>query len=603
MAQSYVQTGGGTFSGTAPITNAPQLAVLGNYGGPTQTMPPLNGSPAIDAGGDSATNVFATDQRGYPRRAGLHVDIGAVELQTPFLVVTTNADSGPGSLRQLISQVDVSATITFATNLSGATILLTSGQLTLSNFPTIDASALTSGIQINGNGTSRVFNVSGGAIVLLTALTITNGAALLNNAGGGIFINSSMLTLNQCTLTVNHSTNASAGGGGGIYDFNSTLTLNECTLTGNYSAFLGGGIYNYSSTLTLNQCTLVANYTTFNGTGGGGGIYNFGALTVNQSTLTGNYSDNDDGAGGIYNYGATTLFNSIIAGNSAVGNGAGADIVTDTLYITMNGTDNLVPDYVQIYGGTFSGTTPLTNTPQLGPLGSYGGPTQTMPPLPGSPAIDAGSDSATNVFATDQRGYPRRAGQRVDIGALELQTPFLVVTTNADSGAGSLRQAISQMDTSATITFTNKLSGSTILLTSGQLTLSNYPTIDASALTNGIQINGGGAARVFYVTTGAIVVLTALIIANGNDQTHVGGGGIYNSSFLTMNQCTLAGNIANNASGGGIYNNNLLIINQSTLTANLANNALGQWRWWWHLQRQWPAAGEPMHAGGEPFGQ
>jgi len=44
-------------------------------------MPPLAGSPAIDAGEDSITNSLATDQRGYPRWSGLHVDIGAVEAQ------------------------------------------------------------------------------------------------------------------------------------------------------------------------------------------------------------------------------------------------------------------------------------------------------------------------------------------------------------------------------------------------------------------------------------------------------------------------------------------------------------------------------------------
>ena len=32
--------------------------------------------------------------------------------------------------------------------------------------------------------------------------------------------------------------------------------------------------------------------------------------------------------------------------------------------------------------------------PFLGSLGSYGGPTQTIPLLPGSPAIDAGTSSA-----------------------------------------------------------------------------------------------------------------------------------------------------------------------------------------------------------------
>lgn len=57
------------------------LAPLGNYGGPTQTMPPLANSPAIDAGSDSVTNFLSTDQRGLPRLSGLHVDVGAVEAQ------------------------------------------------------------------------------------------------------------------------------------------------------------------------------------------------------------------------------------------------------------------------------------------------------------------------------------------------------------------------------------------------------------------------------------------------------------------------------------------------------------------------------------------
>jgi hypothetical protein len=72
----------GSFSGANNLTDVnPLLAPLGNYGGPTQTMPPLHGSPAIDAGLDSVTNLLTTDQRGFPRRSGAHVDIGAVEAQ------------------------------------------------------------------------------------------------------------------------------------------------------------------------------------------------------------------------------------------------------------------------------------------------------------------------------------------------------------------------------------------------------------------------------------------------------------------------------------------------------------------------------------------
>ena len=54
--------------------------------------------------------------------------------------------------------------------------------------------------------------------------------------------------------------------------------------------------------------------------------------------------------------------------------------------------------------------------PKLGPLGYYGGATQTMIPYPGSPALDAASDSTQT---TDQRGFLMEGTP--DIGAAEFQ--------------------------------------------------------------------------------------------------------------------------------------------------------------------------------------
>ncbi len=70
-----ITSGASNLVGSADIALAP----LANYGGPTMTMPPLPGSPAIDTGSDSVTNFLITDQRGAPRKVGLHVDVGAVE--------------------------------------------------------------------------------------------------------------------------------------------------------------------------------------------------------------------------------------------------------------------------------------------------------------------------------------------------------------------------------------------------------------------------------------------------------------------------------------------------------------------------------------------
>jgi parallel beta-helix repeat protein len=67
----------GAFSGSNILLNAnPGLLPLGDYGGPTQTMPPDPNSHAIDRG---TSTSLSTDQRGLPR-VGLP-DIGAVEYQ------------------------------------------------------------------------------------------------------------------------------------------------------------------------------------------------------------------------------------------------------------------------------------------------------------------------------------------------------------------------------------------------------------------------------------------------------------------------------------------------------------------------------------------
>src|SRR5829696_7694017 len=97
------------------------------------------------------------------------------------------------------------------------------------------------------------------------------------------------------------------------------------------------------------------------------------------------------------------------------------------------------------------------------------------------------------------------------------------VTNNADSGAGSLRQAIIAADTTTGVADTINFelgSSATITLTSAQL-----PTItDAAGLTiDGQSVDitvSGRAVGVFRVASGAKLTLNNLTVTNGN----VGGG-------------------------------------------------------------------------------
>jgi hypothetical protein len=93
------------------------------------------------------------------------------------------------------------------------------------------------------------------------------------------------------------------------------VSLSKLTIQNGFARGPGGGIYN-GGALRINNTTIRGN-TAF---GTGGGIYNSGTLTVIDSTLSGNRVTPSGGelAGvGISNNGTLTISNSTISGNSA----------------------------------------------------------------------------------------------------------------------------------------------------------------------------------------------------------------------------------------------------------------------------------------------
>jgi len=105
---------GGALNGPGDIRNTtPLLVALNNNGGLTQTFALAPGSPAIDAGDDALLNSplnVLTDQRGFLRGLGSHVDIGAFESGSTagptvqFGAATHSGSEGAGRIDLIISR-------------------------------------------------------------------------------------------------------------------------------------------------------------------------------------------------------------------------------------------------------------------------------------------------------------------------------------------------------------------------------------------------------------------------------------------------------------------------------------------------------------------
>jgi hypothetical protein len=218
--------------------------------------------------------------------------------------------------------------------------------------------------------------------------------------------------------------NLDVAGVGGIYNYG-TAALTNCTVSGNSAASAGGGIYNSGGgTLTVTDSTLSDNYA---GDGGiGGGIGNSGTAALTNCTVSGNSASSS--GGGIFIFPSvitqTALRNTILAGNTAPS-------APDVSGFLRSQGHNLIG--IGDGGSGFAdtdlvGTADLPIDPMLEPLGDYGGPTQTMPPLPGSPVLNAGDPSQLGV--ADQRGVVRTGG--VNIGAYQASaSTFLLIAPDA----------------------------------------------------------------------------------------------------------------------------------------------------------------------------
>ncbi len=307
--------------------------------------------------------------------------------------------------------------------------------------------------------------------------------------------------------------------GGGI-DNGGTPTLSNLIITGN-SAYWGGGMWCLGEYPSITNITFINNTAT----GAGGGMFSGGKLILTNATFIGNTSALE--GGGLATVGnVTTLINTTFIGNTATLEGSAIDNYSPSTLTMRNsivwGNNTLSggPQVLNYSMGTIAfsdiqGGCPyglacsdmIEADPQLGSLGYYGGLTQVLPLLPGSPAIDAG-DEAT-CAATDQRSISRPQGAGCDMGAFESRGFTLEVMVGDDQGAPSgtafaqplilsVSSAFGEPVNNGVVIFTVPASGVSAILSSNMATIVSGTT-SVTATANA----GNGRYTVIANTAGA----------------------------------------------------------------------------------------------------
>lgn len=399
------------------------------------------------------------------------VCVSVVHGNGTITVMNTN-DSGVGSLRLATIDAGPGDTIEFDSSLSGHTITLTSGELTINKDLTITGLGQDN-LTISGNNSSRVFNITAGNVEI-SGLTITNGKAADGSPGndgengGAIYSDSgSNLTLTNCIIRNNSSGNGGGddltinggdGGDGGAIYSDGVLTLTNCTLDGNntgnggnsdpinnsYAGNGGDGVGIFTvngSTLSMNNCILTNNNTGAGGTGynngipgdGGGlcGSFYPSSFSIANCVFAGNTAGSGGGIRTGSNAGVCNITNCTFSGNTPTdlsGGGIYISSYNQTSYITNcifwgdsapNG-----PEIFELAGAGGSVVVEYCDIDEDGYEGSNGNIRQD--PLfvgdgdyhlqAGSPCIDAGTSDGTPTldFEGDARwddpGTPNTGG-------------------------------------------------------------------------------------------------------------------------------------------------------------------------------------------------
>ena len=499
-------------------------------------------------------------------------------------LVTSENDSGLGSLRKAIEDTLANGMICIADNVR---------TITLASQLVIDKNLI-----IEGNGVVITRDGNNYGLLQISSNTAVVNISRVHFKGSNGSINGSAIFLNQGTLTVEScifSGNRSNYNGGAVYITDGNVTIKGCTFYGN-SANNGGAISN-GGTLTLtgnlffgntaSSCQVV--YTIGSSAETYSGGYNVVDVVYDQAGFTG--ARNNDKT--IYSPTVLPTTFQLLSGSNAAGvitalladypmqdfngdpitTGAGMAAAAGAVQSSMSANEYYYVEWSVndlAKGGVAADTTPTTD-------GLYAAGTK----LTATPTNNLYSFASWLV-----NGVRVTANPLLITGHAKIQAVFgrqVRVNSdddglNAETTNGTLRYALANA---------NLLDGDIINIDPSVKTItltSPLPRIEGS---KSITINGNGvtltqtgitpstSSQLLNINTNAVVTISRVWFKDGRATSM--GAAICNRGNLTLESCIFSGNQTTNSSaqGGAIWNNGTLTVNGCTFYQNSSGSQGG----------------------------
>jgi predicted outer membrane repeat protein len=521
VAGNTAASGADVFGAIAPgssfnlVGGSPGLNPLANNGGPTQTMSLQPGSPAINAGDPNATdangNLLRSDQRGSarPHGAGQTPDIGAYDthgtVATNRLALSLPTTTFPGqSFTFTVTALDSSGNVvtgysgTVQFTSSDGSAVLPPGSTLTNGVGTFTATLNTLGIQTiaAADHTFGILPIVGGVIVnplptfLVTSTSDPDLTPNLPPVAGTLrwAVAQANATKGPAVIAFDSSFWSSAhtitltAANGPLTLLNTTSTkvvgpgASLLTVSGGNAVqvmVVGAGAVASIDGLTISQ-GVARTTSTFQWWEDGTGILSGGALTLTNSTLSGNGTGN-----AVLNSGSLTMSGDTVTGNTGRG-----VFNAGTLALTGSTVSN---NSAALGGGVFNSGTATVATSTISGNTTGGGVYNTGTLAVGSSTVSGNTSS-------------RPGGGIANTGLLMLTLSTLGGNTSSSLGGG-VENFGTAVVTASTLSNNTGTRGSGIdnrgtLTLDSALVAANVSSADiwgGAAVTSGFNLIGNGS--------------------------------------------------------------------------------------------------------------